>query len=122
MNAPHSPGLYCIPCCTCSASALPCAALPPATAQGCRGAAEGGGGAAATPRGGSNRRAGWPDETGAPLHARESKTPAPLPCDWVLRCKVADLVHLLAYATITTPSEGDAGQARRILDDLRGML
>lgn len=61
-------------------------------------------------------------KSGAPLHARESKNPDPPQCDWVLRCKVADLVHLLAYATVTTPSEGDAAQARRILDDLRGML
>lgn len=42
--------------------------------------------------------------------------------DWYLRAKVADLVYLLSYADITTPSVGDAEQAERILDLLRAYL
>lgn len=85
MTDPNSPGLYCIPCCIPAGSdallgltpwpARPCVVVLP------RGAAEGAGGAAATPRGGSTRRPGWPDETGPLPHARESKTlTPPQPC------------------------------------------
>lgn len=114
----------------------------PLDGPGVRGGAEGAGG---DPRGGCEPAGGVRNKDGAPVHARfsenlappappavlcatcsaqifrESKPVAPSP-DWLLRCKVADLVHLLQFATITTPSEGDAGQARRILADLRGML
>lgn len=42
--------------------------------------------------------------------------------DAYLRCNVADLVHLLSYADIRTPSEGDARQAKSILATLRAYL
>ncbi|CAD5377112.1 hypothetical protein OF001_U20039 [Pseudomonas sp. OF001] len=39
-----------------------------------------------------------------------------------LRSRVSDLLHLLQYATITTPSTGDAEQAKSVMGDLARML
>lgn len=38
------------------------------------------------------------------------------------RSRVADLVHLMQFASITTPSLGDSGQIAAALNDLRKML
>lgn len=38
--------------------------------------------------------------------------------DFYLRTKVCDLLHLLAFADIKTPTPGDADQARTILASL----
>lgn len=39
-----------------------------------------------------------------------------------LRGRIADLLHLLQYATITTPSNGDAEQAKVVMSELARML
>lgn len=39
-----------------------------------------------------------------------------------LRTRLADLLHLLQYATITTPSNGDAEQAKVVMSELARML
>lgn len=40
----------------------------------------------------------------------------------VMSSLVADLLHLLDYATIQTPTQGDSQQARRVMESLRAML
>lgn len=54
--------------------------------------------------------------------APSATTAAPVQADWYLRAKVADLVHLLSYADIRTPTESDAGQAKTVLASLREYL
>ena len=49
-------------------------------------------------------------------------TAPPAPSDWRIESRLRDLLHLLEHATITTPSPGDAHQARKAIDDLRNML
>jgi len=39
-----------------------------------------------------------------------------------IRWRIADLLHLLQFAEITTPSPGDAKQAERIMGELRAIL
>lgn len=54
-----------------------------------------------------------------------NRTPAPgeaATLDWYLRAKIADVLHLLQYATITTPSFGDDLLAVAAMDDLRKYL
>lgn len=41
---------------------------------------------------------------------------------FALRSRVADLLHLLEFAEISTPSEGDAEQAKKAMRDVRRML
>lgn len=44
------------------------------------------------------------------------------PIDAALRSRVADLLHLLQFARIETPSAGDAEEAERAMNDLKRML
>lgn len=44
------------------------------------------------------------------------------PIDAVLRSRVADLLHLLQFARIETPTAGDAEQAEKAVNDLERML
>jgi hypothetical protein len=46
----------------------------------------------------------------------------PMPRDWLLRSKVADLLHLLEFSSISTATGGDDEQARKVMADLKGML
>ena len=39
-----------------------------------------------------------------------------------LKAKVLDVLHLMEFATITTPSPGDAEQAQQMLEKLRADL
>lgn len=48
--------------------------------------------------------------------------PSRVPTDPVLRSRVADLLHLLENATISTPTAGDEPQARAVMSILRAML
>ncbi|WP_053298879.1 hypothetical protein [Burkholderia multivorans] len=45
-----------------------------------------------------------------------------MPSNEVLTARVADLLHLLSFATIHTPSEGDEPQIRRALHDIKALL
>lgn len=42
--------------------------------------------------------------------------------EFALRARVADLLHLLQFAKIETPTPGDAPQAERAMNDLEAML
>ena len=42
--------------------------------------------------------------------------------DLYMRSRIADLLHLLQFATISTPSHGDADQAKLVMADLRRNL
>ena len=46
----------------------------------------------------------------------------PMPRDWLLRSKVADLLHLLEFSSISAATGGDDEQARKVMADLKGML
>lgn len=45
-----------------------------------------------------------------------------IPLDAALRSRVADLLHLLQFARIETPTAGDAEQAEKAVNDLERML
>ena len=45
-----------------------------------------------------------------------------IPSDAALRSRVADLLHLLQFARIETPTAGDAEQAEKAMNDLERML
>lgn len=45
-----------------------------------------------------------------------------IPNDAALRSRVADLLHLLQFARIETPTAGDAEQAEKAMNDLERML
>ncbi|MCA8502207.1 hypothetical protein LGN13_10925 [Burkholderia multivorans] len=45
-----------------------------------------------------------------------------MPSNEVLTARVADLLHLLSFATIHTPSDGDEPQIRRALHDIKAMI
>ena len=51
-----------------------------------------------------------------------SAQPAAVPTDWLLRSKLADLLHLLEFSAISTATGGDDLQARKVMADLRAML
>jgi hypothetical protein len=46
----------------------------------------------------------------------------PVPADWPLRSKVADLLHLLEFSAISSATGGDDVQAIRTMNELRAML
>lgn len=54
--------------------------------------------------------------------AQQAHEAQPLPTDWLLRSRVADLLHLLEFSSINTPTKGDEAQVRKALADLRSML
>lgn len=60
--------------------------------------------------------------------AKVARPPAAAPSepvassDLVFRSRVADLLHLLEYASISTPTWADEGRARKAMDDIRARL
>lgn len=67
--------------------------------------------------------------TAAAIRALKSTTPTAtntagaVPSqDFALRSRVADLLRLLEFATIETPSPGDADQAKKAMRDVKRML
>ncbi|MBU9532830.1 hypothetical protein KTE49_20560 [Burkholderia multivorans] len=59
-----------------------------------------------------------PAQAAGPVAIPACYTQAPL----ALLPRVADLLHLLSFATIHTPSEGDEPQIRRTLHDIKAMI
>jgi hypothetical protein len=45
-----------------------------------------------------------------------------IPKDWYLRNKCADLLHLLSFADIRTPTETDADEAAKVMAQIRHYL
>lgn len=72
-----------------------------------------------------NNLAALHDEIGAAANGRIplAAQPAPVvPDDVALRCRVQDLLHLLSFAKIETPTPTDKPEAEKAMADIRAMI
>lgn len=54
--------------------------------------------------------------------SQQAPEAVPVAQDWLLRSRVADLLHLLEFSSITSATGTDDVQARKVMADLRRML
>ncbi|WP_309601159.1 hypothetical protein [Burkholderia multivorans] len=64
----------------------------------------------------------WQARASSPNAAGAEGIEPTMPSNEVLTARVADLLHLLSFATIHTPSDGDEPQIRRALHDIKAMI